>query len=214
MYEDLDEVLSRLRKVKYGDIVLADDHNDLVDAVNLITKYLKQQGATPITYIEQFNDKDADITVNNNPYEKCYTFQFTLPFDLGRLKHLLIHFDSIMLVDENCYNQLWIRHCVNHSRHGDIYYFGRTYPAGYYTHISLTHAIILVDSEYIQFNINNTITTYINNVDFKAGDIITLTIRFGVDPLGESTKIKIMATDCTAVISYIPTYAPESPENP
>jgi len=32
----LDEIISKLRKVKYGDYILADDHNDLVDAVKLM----------------------------------------------------------------------------------------------------------------------------------------------------------------------------------
>jgi hypothetical protein len=37
----LEEIVKKLRKVKYGDFVLADDHNDLVDAITLISKYIR-----------------------------------------------------------------------------------------------------------------------------------------------------------------------------
>jgi len=38
---DLDSVIAKLRYVKYGDYVLSDDHNDLVDAVKIIRDILK-----------------------------------------------------------------------------------------------------------------------------------------------------------------------------
>jgi len=38
---DLDSVIAKLRYVKYGDYVLSDDHNDLVDAVKIIRDILQ-----------------------------------------------------------------------------------------------------------------------------------------------------------------------------
>ena len=40
----LDNIISRLRKVKYGDMILDSDHNDLVDAVTTIRDILKAGG--------------------------------------------------------------------------------------------------------------------------------------------------------------------------
>jgi hypothetical protein len=37
----LDDIVKKLRKVKYGDYVLADDHNDLVDSVISISKHMR-----------------------------------------------------------------------------------------------------------------------------------------------------------------------------
>ena len=38
---DLDSVIAKLRYVKFGDFVLSDDHNDLVDAVKIIRDILQ-----------------------------------------------------------------------------------------------------------------------------------------------------------------------------
>jgi len=54
--EELDNIVAKLRKVKYGDFVLASDHNDLVDAVTTIRDILKKtslsSGIDPDTVVD------------------------------------------------------------------------------------------------------------------------------------------------------------------
>ena len=45
--QDLDAIIARLRKVMSGDLILAEDHNDLVDAVKAIRDILAQQAGAP-----------------------------------------------------------------------------------------------------------------------------------------------------------------------
>jgi len=47
--QDLDAIIARLRKVMSGDLILAEDHNDLVDAIKTIRDILAQQvGVTAV----------------------------------------------------------------------------------------------------------------------------------------------------------------------
>jgi hypothetical protein len=71
----LDEIVARLRKVKYGDFVLADDHNDLVDAVRTISETLKwetfQSISRLIKYIKCFSFfSDETYSVDNDASEE------------------------------------------------------------------------------------------------------------------------------------------------
>jgi hypothetical protein len=56
----LDEIVARLRKVKYGDFVLADDHNDLVDAVRTISETLKSGSIQGISRAMKFGFYSSD----------------------------------------------------------------------------------------------------------------------------------------------------------
>ena len=49
VFDDLINTLSKLRKVKYGDVVLSSDHNDLVDSVNALSDLILPSRINPLS---------------------------------------------------------------------------------------------------------------------------------------------------------------------
>ena len=62
-FRDTLDILSRLRKVKYGDVVLSSDHNDLVDSVNALFDLILPSRINPYDFV----------------YEPHYLFNFLEP---------------------------------------------------------------------------------------------------------------------------------------
>jgi len=62
-FRDTLEILSRLRKVKYGDVVLSSDHNDLVDSVNALFDLILPSRINPYDFV----------------YDPYYVFNFFEP---------------------------------------------------------------------------------------------------------------------------------------
>ena len=50
-FRDTLDILSRLRKVKYGDVVLSSDHNDLVDSVNALFDLILPSRINPYDFV-------------------------------------------------------------------------------------------------------------------------------------------------------------------
>ena len=67
-FRDTLDILSRLRKVKYGDVVLSSDHNDLVDSVNALFDLILPSRINPYDFV----------------YEPHYLFNFLEPEFVGQ----------------------------------------------------------------------------------------------------------------------------------
>lgn len=77
--DDLDEIIAKLRKVQYGDIILTDDHNDLVDAVKVIRDLLGVPAPAPARvpsplYPSNLDPNDPAWTPREG-WSKVYNFE-------------------------------------------------------------------------------------------------------------------------------------------
>jgi hypothetical protein len=129
----LEEIVAKLRKVKYGDYVLADDHNDLVDAITLISKYMK---------FGSFSLDQVYSVYNDASYERKYVSQSLYSEKIGNnilyYPHFVATFHARVWVDvEGQGSYAWL--CFHSSDHpageiieGSPYYLGDNLAYCYY----------------------------------------------------------------------------------
>jgi hypothetical protein len=110
----LDDIVKKLRKVKYGDYVLADDHNDLVDALTLISKNIK---------VTQFYS-GTEYSIYNDARERNFCiFQSIYSEKIGRAKtRYIFHYLSLV-------SMVWTS-VKNQESYIELCYHEKDHPSG------------------------------------------------------------------------------------